>query len=453
MSGIGTRPAHAGAAGNRAGTIGDAVSFLTVYLILSVALPSYLSITALGSLGRPSTLWGLLALFWWAFEQLRRTTPVPHGSKAVRWALLLFLGAVLMSYAVSNLQGIPSSESTPADTGMLRVAGWVGVALLANDGIASWERWLVLVRRLVLIGGLTAVLGLGQFLTGQSLLEWMSLPGFSADSAYGSVSSRGEFVRPSGTASQPLEYAVVLSMVLPLALTLALTERQRSLAARWWPVLALALASITSGSRSAFIGTAVGLMVLVPTWSAAVRLRALIAMAVLMGIVYVAVPGIAGTVRGMFQSLGNDSSSLSRTDSYDIAVDIASRNLYFGRGFGTFLPHYRIFDNGYLTALVEIGLIGVSLLIMVLLMTVWGSLRAARMAPAGSPARAVGVALAASMLAGGVLFAFFDGLNFSMSAALLFLMTGVAGGYRGLNSYRGVSRAQANGESPTQEDP
>ncbi|MCC3282360.1 MULTISPECIES: O-antigen ligase family protein [Arthrobacter] len=448
MAGIDAQPAYAGAADNRAGTTGDAVSFLTVYLILTVVLPSYLAITALGSLGRPSTLWGLLGLFWWVFERLRRTTAVPHGSKAVRWALLLFLGAVLMSYAVSNLQGIPPSESTPADTGMLRVAGWVGIALLANDGIPSWERWLVLIRRLVFMGGLTAVLGLGQFLTGQSLLEWMSFPGFTADSAYGSVSSRGEFVRPSGTASQPLEYAVVLSMVLPLALTLALTERQRSLAARWWPVLALALASITSGSRSAFIGAAVGLVVLVPTWSAAVRLRVLIAMTVVMGIVYVAVPGIAGTVRGMFQSLGNDSSSLSRTDSYDIAVEIASRNLYFGRGFGTFLPHYRIFDNGYLTALVEIGVIGVLLLILVLLAGMWCSFRTARStAPAGSPVRAIGAALAASILAGGVLFAFFDGLNFSISAALLFLMAGVAGSYRGLN------RTPSNGKSPLQEDP
>ncbi|MER2136099.1 MAG: hypothetical protein ABS910_15630, partial [Arthrobacter sp.] len=80
---------------------GDVVSFLTVYLILTLAVPSYLTITALGSMGRLSTLWALLGLFWWFFERLRRTTTLNAGSRAVRWILLLFLAAVLLSYAVS----------------------------------------------------------------------------------------------------------------------------------------------------------------------------------------------------------------------------------------------------------------------------------------------------------------------------------------------------------------
>ena len=432
MAGLKEYPSAAPAAGSN-GTSRDVSTFLSVYLLLTLALPSYLTITALGSLGRPSTLWGLLGLSWWAFERLRRTTRLNAGSSAVRWALLGFLAAVLISYAVSNLQGIPPNESSPADSGLLRTAGWVGIGLLANDGIGSAERWLVLVRRMTLLGGLAALLGLAQFVAGQSLLEWLTLPGFSADSAH-SASTRGDFIRPSGLATQPLEYAVVLSMALPLALTLALTDKHRNQAARWWPVLALALATILSGSKSAFIGAAVGIVILVPAWSGAVRIRVLGGLAVLLGIVYVTVPGVAGTARGMFQSMGNDSSSLSRTDSYGVAIEIATRNLFFGRGFGTFLPRYRIFDNGYLTALVEVGLVGLMLLVLLLLCAVWNTLGAGyRLFPAGSRARELGAGLAASILAGAVLLAFFDGLNFSVSAALLFLSVGLAGAYRGLH--------------------
>ena len=415
-------------------TTGDAVAFLTIYLVLTLAVPSYLTITALGAIGRPSTLWGILGLFWWAFERLRRSTPAANGSPVVQAALLLFLAGVLISYATANLQGIPPAESTPADSGLIRVAGWIGIALIANDGITTMPRWLCLMRRLALIGGLAALLGLAQFFTGQSLLEWIQLPGLSADTAYTVVSSRGEFVRPSGTASQPLEYAAMLSMVLPIALMLAITEQQRSVVARWWPAAAVALVTVVSGSRSAFIGAAAGVLALVPGWSAAVRLRVLGAAAVLLGIVYVAVPGMAGTIRGMFLTLGNDSSSLSRTDSYSVALEITLRNAFFGRGFGTFLPHYRIFDNGYLTAMVELGLIGTGLLVLVLACAAAGALRAAFSTGArGSTVRAQGSAVAASLLAGGVLLAIFDGLNFSMSAALLFLMSGAAGAFRGLN--------------------
>jgi len=429
--------------------MGDAVSFLTIYLILTLAVPSYLTIEALGAIGRPSTLWGVLGLSWWAFERLRRSTPLAGGSPVVRAVLLLFLASVLISYAMANLQGMPPSESTPADSGLVRVAGWVGIALVANDGVTSVSRWLCLMRRLALIGGLAALLGLAQFVSGQSLLEWIQLPGFSADTAYTVVSNRGDFVRPSGAASQPLEYATVLSMVLPIALMLALTEQHRSFAARWWPAAAVALISVISGSRSALIGAAVGVLALVPSWSASVRLKALAAAATLLGIVYVGVPGMAGTIRGMFLSLGNDSSSLSRTDSYSVAVEIALRNAFFGRGFGTFLPHYRIFDNGYLTALVELGLVGTGLLLLVLGCSMTGALRTAfATAPRGSTVRAQGAAVAASLLAGGVLLAIFDGLNFSMSAALLFLMSGAAGAFRGLHSPPPGQSASQSREEP-----
>ena len=58
---------------------------------------------------------------------------------------------------------------------------------VANDGIDSKKGFRTLLERFALPGGLMATLGLAQFWTGQSLIDWISLPGFTADQAFSSV--------------------------------------------------------------------------------------------------------------------------------------------------------------------------------------------------------------------------------------------------------------------------
>ena len=49
---------------------------LTVYLVLLLAIPSGVTITALGALGRPSMIWGLVLMAWWAVSRLQAQVPV-----------------------------------------------------------------------------------------------------------------------------------------------------------------------------------------------------------------------------------------------------------------------------------------------------------------------------------------------------------------------------------------
>jgi hypothetical protein len=49
----------------------DALGLLTVYLVLLLAVPSSVRITALGSLGRPSLLWGVLIFGAWVLWRLQ----------------------------------------------------------------------------------------------------------------------------------------------------------------------------------------------------------------------------------------------------------------------------------------------------------------------------------------------------------------------------------------------
>jgi len=403
----------------------DAVTVLTIYIALLYGIPSDLSIAALGGAGSPSSLWALGAGLWWCWYHIQRPD---HShlriSQPVRVAAFIFLGAAVSSYIAVGLRPLPSVEASPSDTGLLRILAWLGVLLLAADGIPDHARFQTLIRRLVLVGGLVAALGLLQFATGQSFVDSISLPGFSSSQGYSNVLDRSGFTRSAATAMHPLEYAVVLCMILPLALTLAFEDSGLSKFRRWFPVAAIAFASVLSVSRSALLGVFAGIAVLAPTWPKTVRRWTVAAIFATGLAVYLLVPGMVGTLTYLFTGISEDDSAASRTNSYDFALEYFQRNPVFGRGFGTFLPQYRIFDNQYLQLLIEMGLFGLLALLGIIIASI-ASARAARRMSVDSWDRQVAQSLVAAMVAGAVLTAFFDAFSFPMAAGTFFLMSGI----------------------------
>ena len=111
-------------------------------------------------------------------------------------------------------------------------------------------------------------------------------------------------------------------------------------------------------SRSAVIGAAVGVAVLLVVLPIAIVRRLLLAAAAFVTLVFLTVPGMLGSMVGLFSSAEGDPSISSRTDSYALAWTFFERSPLFGRGFATFIPRYRIFDNQYLLSLIEVGAIG-----------------------------------------------------------------------------------------------
>lgn len=404
----------------------DAVSFLSIYLLLFAAIPSYLTIPALGSIGRLSVLWGLAGIVWWATYKLQLTRTGETTANPVKVAVLVLICALGISFALANLRGLPSSSSTTADSSLIRLLSWAGVALVALDGIHDRERLYTLLRRISLAGGLMACLGIAQFVTGQTLVDSLTLPGFSVSQEIGNVQARGDFTRAAGTATHPLEYGSLLCIVLPLAIALAMTDRKRPLWRRSWPAIIITLAVILSVSRSALIGVFVGLILILPSMPP--RLRWLSVAAGSIGITALAfvVPGLLGTLRGLFVSISSDSSTLSRTNSIDDAIQIALRNPFFGEGFGTFPPTELILDNQYLLILIEGGIIGTLALLAVLLTAIFSAWRARNLSKI-SDHKMVYSAAAAGTASGLFLLAFFDGLSFPITAGGLFVMASVCG--------------------------
>lgn len=403
-----------------------ALPLLTAYVILLWGIPSQLTISALGSIGRPSTLWGLLCLAWWAWNGVIRVRDEPRARQPVRIACAIFVGAVWASYAVAHSQGLPPDEVSPSDSGLLRTLSWAGVLLLANDGIGDIDRLRILLRRILTFGGLFAALGLAQFVTGEALIDTFTIPGLSSDVALSAIQERAGFTRASATAAHPLEYAVVLSATLPLAIAHGINSVDRGVVRRWWATLSIVMASVVSVSRSAIAGLAVSVVVLLPALTRQARAMLLVAGAGVAVGVYIAVPGLIGTMRGLFLGVGEDASTKSRTGAVDVALEIAGNHPSLGRGLGTFLPKYYILDNQLLMFYIEIGVVGLAAFFGLVATAIVQAQRARR-GSASLQFALVCQALTASMAATLSLYAFFDALSFTMAAGTLFLLIGLCG--------------------------
>ena len=404
----------------------DSVTWLIVYVVLLYAIPSRLVIEQLGSAGAPSLLVGLLLFAGWAVFQLGQISRDIGmlSRRPVRIALVIFLLCVGVSYLVAMTRPMDADEVSPSDVALLSVLSWSGALLVANDGIQSESRLRTMTRWLTWAGCAMALLGLLQFITGTPIIDRIEIPGLR--SAEFDVFRRDGFIRPSGTATHPIEFGVILTMLLPIALHNAQYDSRAPLLARWFPPLAIAVAIALTFSRSAYLSVAVASMVMLIGWPNKTRKIFLGAAAVLAAALFTAVPRLFGTIAAMFRNVDNDPSIASRTDSYDLFWEFFVNWPLFGRGLGTFLPKYRIFDNQYLMLLVGIGVIGTLAFVALLLVGMYlgGRVSARSLTSAGSDA---GLSLCAAIAAGAVSLATFDAFAFPMTMGTLFLVLGMAG--------------------------
>lgn len=402
----------------------DAVTALCAFLVVLLGIPSGLIVSQLGSMGSPATLFGLLALMWWCWHHIHRPTATTVGVQPVRWALAIFMLLVLMSYIRAMTLPISGDEISPADSAFLRLSGLAGIALLANDGIRDSQRMHTLVRFLIVGGTLVALLSMVQFFTGEIWVDRLEIPGLSRNLAL-DLGSRQGLARPSGTASHPIEFATLVSLVVPIAIMDA-KGRDPARLRHLIPVVVLVLGVALSLSRTAIVCVGLALVLIFPALPKAWRWGGAIAALILAGVLYVAVPGMVGTLRGLFLGITDDPSVLSRTDAYAIAGEFLARSPLIGRGLGTFLPKYWIVDNMYLQLLVEIGLVGVCAILGLFVTAIVCAWRARRLFPSGRD-RDLATGLMASLAAGATSFAFFDALSFQQAAYCMFLLVGMAG--------------------------
>jgi polysaccharide biosynthesis protein PslJ len=404
----------------------NAVALLTVYTFLLMAIPSRLIFSPLGGAGAPSTIVGALLLVWYLLNWVHSSSPMGRGRQPMRYAGLLLFCAVLVSYVSANLHALSTLELNGADRGIIRACEWLGVLLIAADGIDSIDRLRTLLRRIVLGGTAMAVLGIVQFFTKLNAAQYIIVPGLSITQPYTDIGLRGHFNRPSATAIHPIEFGFVLAMILPIAIHQARYAPPNRRLLRWLQVFLIAGAMPMTVSRSAILGLLVCLIVILPTWPA--RDRRVAYVAVVLGILGLraVVPGLVGTLRNLFLAVGSDSSTQSRTSAFGHAAPLISAHPLFGQGLGTFIPTTLFYtDDQYLNSLIEIGFVGLFALLGVFV-TGWVLARRTRRAAAAADAegRHLAQCLAATAAVALVVYATFDALYFPMATGITFLLLG-----------------------------
>lgn len=415
----------------------DAVVVLSIYVMLLMLIPATETFPALGGLGTPATIFAVVALLWFTAGRLTDRFHLGWQTSAPRKAMALFGVAVLMSYLAAATRGAAYIEIQSADRDLILVTAWAGLVAIASAGITDYDRLDTLLRRIVIGGSIVAGLGIFEFATHINLVKFIQIPGLSANIADQGSQLRSDFFRPKATTSHPLEYGAVLAMLLPFALQQAFDPARngpKTRMKRWLPVVLMAATMPLTVSRTAMIGVAIVLIMLVPTWEKKRRRPAYAVIAVGTVLVKVLVPGLLGTLVALFTSaLGNnDASTQARTGDYaGVAPYIEARPI-FGRGFGTFIPTlYRYTDNMYLLALVELGAFGV-FAILVLYITAMRSGRLGRKLNRDPVRRDLGQSFAAAFGVALVTSATFDTMTFPMFSGLTFVLLGCVGSYLGI---------------------
>lgn len=405
----------------------DATSILSIHVFLLFCIPASLIFAPLGAPGTPAGILAVGCLAWWAVCSVGPELTRFHGLQPIRSAMYVFAAVVLISYVGAAADPPAAVELRAADRGLIALLAWCGVTLAAADGLVNLERLTKLMRATVLGGAFVAALGIVQFATGFDIASYIRVPGLTPNAELAFIGARSTFRRVAGTTNHPIEFGVVLALVLPLAMHFAFADANRRKARDVIAVALIATAIPMSVSRSAVLGLGVGWAVVVFAWPRRQQLTALALVPVFLVAMRLVVPGLLGTIKSLFVNLFTDPSVTGRTDDYAVLGDFVAHNPWFGRGLYTFLPErYITLDNQYLLQLVETGVFGLAALVGLLLTGVCCA-RGARRRFEDDWSRSLAQAVAASIAASMVTFVTFDALAFPMATGVTFLMLGISG--------------------------
>lgn len=220
-----------------------------------------------------------------------------------------------------------------------------------------------------------------------------------------------------GFGQNPNTVSLLLGIAMPVAVFFALEGRSRLERALALAAAALFAGSIAaSGSRGAMLGALAGTLVLVLGRGGALRRRVTLAAATVavfalcLGLSRIpqpkatpASPGVAGAVHQTHRTLFTSS---GRTAAWRGAIHQAEKRPVAGYGFGTeelaFVNRYPGFfselpENSYIGAALQLGLVGLLLLIGSAVAALFGFVRALRQPP--GPARLLASACAGATVA------------------------------------------------------
>jgi O-antigen ligase len=407
----------------------DTIFLLQIYIWLLFIIPSGLRIGPLGAVGSPATLFAIGLFLIWVMSVLAPSITIPGKCSPIRLVLAIFWASVLVSYAVMNKYSAASDELNSADAFLLTLLGYTGVALVTAESIRNKHEMMRLIRTVVAAIAAVSVIGLLQSRAHFDVTKYIAkIPVLTTYRSIDAIQDRSGLVRAAGTADHPIEFGVLLGIGLALALQVGLFDRGAKRWKRYTWLGVIALGIPIAVSRSAILAGVVVMIAFFAGTTKKTRLRLLPVLGAFLAVVFVAVPGLLGTLVSVFAAGESDTSVSTRTDDYAAVSPYLRRSPWVGRGPASFVKRLRLLDNQYLKTLIETGLVGFAALLMLFGLIVWLGRSGRRRATTESD-RNLGQMFAGAGMGIIVSAAAFDYLSFPMVTAGTALTTGLAGAY------------------------
>lgn len=366
--------------------------------------------------------------------------------------LALFAIAVAGSIAF-NVDRI-AADNVQADV-IKRVMFFVsfGLVLMLVVSVIRGQRELDSIVKVLVVGGtIIAAFALYEARTGYNYFDHLNqwIPGLKV-ADIPEVPGRGARLRVYASAQHPIALGSAFAMLLPLAIYLAQTQRQRI----WYAcLLVLGVGVVSTVSRTSIVMLIV--VALIFLWLRPRETRRLWPALILLPIVaHVALPGAMGAIHDAFFPAGGlvaEQESLpgyrgsGRLADLGPSIEEWQRQPLFGQGFGTRITdlgreNARILDNQWLGSLLDTGAVGVIALLWLFLRVLRRYGRAAKndLSERGW----LLAAITASSTAFAVSMFTYDVFSFIQVTVLLFLMLGI-----GSSAYRLAPRAARAAPQP-----
>jgi polysaccharide biosynthesis protein PslJ len=400
-------------------------TMLVVYALVLFVVPSRYTVGPFAVTAAMAV--GLFALLLWAYGRALGTTGVTQHHNGARIGIVVFFAFTVATYGVRMLQPIASLDQRNADRNLATIVALCAVAIALIEGLRDRRQLNQVLGALVVGGALVAFLAYLQYFAHLDIAQYIRPPGFKATGHEGFTYDRDGLTRVAGTARHPIEFGLAMAAVLPLALHFAV--HARTIVARWGAAVAsvmIAAAVPLALSRSAVLAVGLAALIVVPTWTASRRWRALAMVGSIVLVLNVVAPDVLPEIGGLLTQKQGTGSLQTRSDATDIAFELINERPLFGHGFSSEFDSPIVIDNQYLIATIETGVVGLIALLWVLGSGIAAGRRARALShdPATRDLAQSLVATIAAVAIGGF------GLNvvrFPMTAGILFVGIGAAG--------------------------
>lgn len=382
-----------------------------------------------GAAGRPAVLFSYVILLVVVASRFVPSA-VAVGPQPMRWLLGLFFVSFLISYALGITRGLTASEALSIDRDLIVMIALATITLAVLDGVPSRERLDDLLLRLVGFAAVASVVGMLQFFFTYDITEFLTFPGvgLNGQEPIVAIDNRNGFNRVAATTGHAIEYGAVMAMTLPIALHYLLHDqpgRRRQLLAV--ATFLIAMGVPLSISRTSTVAIALMCLALAAGWSGRMLMRFSVVAVVGLVLLRAAVPSLIGSTISLFFGLEDDLSFSARTSDYPTVFRFIRERPWFGRGPGTFgPPDFLLLDNQVLSSAVNLGLIGLTLLLSLFVGAILLLRRVTWRAPRDET-RHLAMSLAVSILVALVVMYFADMLFFAVWSNMTFMLFGVAG--------------------------